>query len=384
MRPLLTIVIAFMMLATLLSCRRGENEKPETTRERADVVTLSSAALREMHFEITRVQAVPFHAMLVVPAKVITNQNNEALVGSLVQGRVSRLHAKAGDHVSAGQILMTVDGLEIGSIKAAYLKAKANLDYAEADLRRHKSLNDQNVGSKQSFLEAQAEHEKARAEFNAEDKKIHAIGLTDDDVLKSNGNDHSAGTLPIRSPISGVIVERSVVLGQLVDATTNAFRIVNTATVWVDGRMPEKDANAVMEKSSVQFTTSSNPNEVFTGNIQYIGAVLDEQTRSLTVRAEFVNKSGALKPLMFGELRIPSGAGHTAILLPAEAIMRDGGKQYVFVQRNDSTFEKRPVTTGANQDALIEITAGLSEGDPVVVKGAFYIKSDLKKEELGE
>jgi membrane fusion protein, heavy metal efflux system len=366
------------------ACRRSNDAKPKETGKTGDIVRLTAAALKEVHIETVTAQAEPFRAAFGIPAKVMTNQDNEALVGSLVQGRVSRLLAKTGDRVRTGQVLMTVDGLEIGSIKAAYLKAKANLDYTDADLRRHKTLSDQNIGSKQSLLEAQAEHEKALAEFNAEDKKIHSIGLSDADVINSNGNEHSAGTLPIRSPIGGVVVERNVVLGQLVDVATNAFRIINTGTVWIDGQLAENRAGAVIGKEQVEFTTSSLPGEIFHGHLQYVSSVLDEQTRSVTVRGEFANGNGALKPLMFGELKIQSGVERNAILLPSEAIMRDGDIMYVFVMKDDTTFEKRPIMIGADQGARIEIVRGIAEGEHVVVKGAFYLKSDLKKEDLGE
>ena len=93
-----------------------------------------------------------------------------------------------GDHVRQGQILMNIESLEIGVIKSDFLKAKANLDYYKANYERQKTLNEQNIGSQKSLLEAKSEYEKALAELKSEDKKIHAIGLTDEEILDSKNN----------------------------------------------------------------------------------------------------------------------------------------------------------------------------------------------------
>ena len=120
----------------------------------------------------------PLTGTLTAPAKVMTNQDNEAQIGSLVQGRVHQVFVKVGDYVKAGQILMTVEGLDVGEIKAGFLKQKQVIDYAKANYERQKKLFDEKIGSQKSLLESQAEYEKALAEYKAEDKKIHSVGLS--------------------------------------------------------------------------------------------------------------------------------------------------------------------------------------------------------------
>ncbi|HEX7510095.1 MAG TPA: efflux RND transporter periplasmic adaptor subunit, partial [Chitinivibrionales bacterium] len=181
----------------------------------------------------------PFTKYVTVPAKVLANQDNEALVGSLVQGRVCKVFVKAGDNVKAGQELMHVEGLEIGQIKAGFLSAKANLEYQKSNYERQKKLIEQNVGAQKNLLETQNEYEKAQAEYNAEKNRINAIGLTENEVEDGKhavSEEHSSGTLPIKSPIGGIVVERNVVIGQLIEATTTAFKIINLSSVWVDGQ----------------------------------------------------------------------------------------------------------------------------------------------------
>ncbi|MDP2303889.1 MAG: efflux RND transporter periplasmic adaptor subunit [Ignavibacteria bacterium] len=369
---------------------KEEPKKEESHNKHSEVVKLSAESIKQIKLETETVSLQPFTGYLTIPAKVITNQDNEAQIGSLVQGRVHKVFVKVGDFVKAGQVLMTVEGLDVGQIKAGYLIAKAALDYAKANYERQQKLFDEKIGSQKTLLESQAEYEKALAEFNAEDKKIHSVGLTDEDVTDGNiSEDHTSGTLPIKSSINGVVVERNVVIGQFVDATTNAFKVINTNTVWVDGQIYEKDITKINQKTNALFTSATYLNEKFNGRIIYIGQTVDEQTRTITIRGEFGNQNNKLKPQMFGELKIPVSSNAKAIMIPEESVVRESGEDYVFVQTSDSTtpnggqaFEQRKVIAGTSVDNRIEITDGLKEGEKVVSKGVFYLKSEMKKEEI--
>lgn len=384
----------FLMIFVCISlfiagCGKEETKLKDehSESEHTDEVTLSMKSVKEVNI-ISEIAAFkPFTGYITVPAKVIVNQDNEAQVGSLVQGRVYKVSVKAGDYVKAGQVLMYVEGLEIGEIKAGFLKAKANLDFYKANYERQKTLVEQNVGSQKSFLEAQAEYEKAYAEYLAEDKKIHSIGLNDEDILnvkKESNESHTSGTIPVKAPISGIIVERNVVIGQLVDATTNAFKIINTSSVWIDGQLYEKDANRISENSDIYFTSSTYPEEKFNAKINYIGKVIDETTRTITVRAELNNPAGKLKPQMFGELHISSGKNSKALVVPTESVVKINNNDFVFVLENDSVFQKRAVQLGSSQNEMIEILNGIKEGEKIVVKGSFYLKSEIMKNEIEE
>lgn len=382
------IIILFLSSALFYGCGKKEETKKEEHHEdeHSEIINLSEAAIKHIKLQTEPAAFKLLTGLMAITAKVIVNQDNEAQVGSLVQGRVNKVFVKVGEYVKAGQELMQVEGMEIGEIKAEFLSAKANLEYLKSNYERQKKLMEQKVGSQKSLLEAQAEYEKALAGYNAEDKKIHSIGLTDDDIIndRNNQGEHTAGTLPVKAPISGVIVERNVVIGQSVDGTSNAFRIINTSSVWVDGQIYEKDLNKINDKKEIYFITSTYPGEKFTGRIIYIGQVIDEESRTITVRAEFNNQNGNLKPQMFGELHLPVGNNSTAILIPAESVVKIGNENFVFVQKGGTQFERRRVITGAEQNNLIEIKEGLKEKENVTIKGAFYLKSEMMKDELEE
>jgi membrane fusion protein, heavy metal efflux system len=369
----------------LIGCNSGTKEEKtiENAKTKQQTVMLSKKSIADIGLKLFTVHTQPQTGTLTAPAKVLPNQDLESQVGSLVQGRVHQIFVKVGDYVTSKQVLMTVEGLDIGTIKAGFLKAKAGYDYAKANYERQKKLFDEKIGSQKSLLESQAEYDKALAEYNAEDKRIHSVGLDDADVtINKNGEEHTSGTLPIKSHIDGVVVERNVVVGQFVDATTNAFKVIRINSVWIDGQIYEKDLAKVQQSTHVVFTTSAYPDKEFPGRIIYIGQTVDEQSRTITVRGEFSNPTNKLKPNMFGELYVPIGSNAKAIMIPGEAVVKEAGQSYVFVQTNDTTFEKRIVITGISVDPFIEIKDGLKGNEPVVSKGTFYLKSELNKEEL--
>lgn len=384
------LAICFILPAIILftGCgkKKASDEEQSEKNGNTEIVKLTGRQIKEIGLTAETASYKPFTGYLKIPATVLANQDNEALVGSLVQGRVKKVFAKVGDYVKAGQVLMYVEGLEIGEIKAAYLTAKSNLELKKANYERQKMLFGQKAGAQKTMLEAKSEFEKAQAEFNAADKKIHSIGLSDSDVIDAAGlraEEHTAGTLRIKAPISGVITERNVVIGQLIESSTNAFRIINTGSVWVDGQVTEKDINKITAKSEVTFTSSSSADAEAKGKLSYIGQVIDEKSRTMTIRAEFVNTNNRLKPQMFGELLVPVAQNYKAILIPAEAIVKFDNQDYVFIQKDAAIFQRRAVKTGSVQKGLVEIKEGLSEGEQVVTKGSFYLKSEMMKSQFG-
>jgi membrane fusion protein, heavy metal efflux system len=382
------IATAVILAGAFCGCEKETAQQQEgpSNETGPHIVKLTQQAVREIDLKTEPLARKAFTQTITAPARVLPDQDNEALVGSLVPGRVSKVFVKIGDRVKAGQELMLVEGLEIGEIKSGYLSAKANLEFRKLNCERQKKLFEENIGSQKSYLESQNEFDRARAEFSAGKNRIYAIGLTDSEAVSGadGAGDRNFGSIPVRSPVAGLVVERSVVIGQFIDASTNAFKIVNLLSVCVDGQVYEKDIEKIKVGTQAVFSPSACPGESFYGTVSFTGQVVDEKTRTITIRATFENKPGKLKPQMFGELKIPAGGSGSADLVPAEALVKMDNADFVFIQNADTVFEKRPVTLGAARGELVEITAGVKGGERVVVHGAYYLKAELMKTALGE
>jgi cobalt-zinc-cadmium efflux system membrane fusion protein len=383
-----TVLIFFIVAAIFLCCDKREAQEAEIAPENVSTTTvkLTAKSIQEIGLQTEKITLMPFSKEISVPARIIVNQDKEAQVGPLIRGRVNKVFVKVGDHVKAGQDLMLVEGLEIGEMKAAFVTARANLEYYKANFERQKKLLQENIGSQKALLEAQNEYEKSAAEYTAQENRIKAIHLNETAVIV-NENNSSTGpdfcTLPVKSPINGIVIERDVVIGQSIDETATAFTVISLRDVWADGQVYEKDIAKVTGHDSVIFKTSAAPNRSYSGKVIYIGQTIDEQTRTITIRAEFDNADGALKPQLFGELIIPV-IKTEALVVPAEALVKIDNKDYLFTSKDNETFEKVAVEVGQTQNESVEIRNGIKNGDLIVVKGASYLKAELLKSSFGE
>ena len=167
-----------LVLSLLAGCSRstdGDATQREAAEQRtpANQVVLKPASIREIGLEVVEVHEQAIAGSITAPAVLTASQDLEALVGTLVPGRVSRVFVRLGDHVRKNGPLMEIEGLEIGEIKGRYIQARAQLEFATATLERQKTLAGENVGSRKSLQEAQAAYDQALAGFQAEDRRIH-------------------------------------------------------------------------------------------------------------------------------------------------------------------------------------------------------------------
>jgi len=382
------LIILLFMSAILAGCGKVQTEKLEEKtqkeEEKKETVIISKKSQEKINLETKIIKEEEYSGFIKIPAVIVTDQNFEAQVGPVVAGRVKKVYVNVGSNVRAGQTLMLIEGLEIGVLKADFLKSKTTLVFTEQEYIRQQSLAEQNAGSQKNLISSKAEYEKALAEFNAMDKKIHSIGLRDDDILNDKNDLHSAGVLSIKSPISGVIVERNVVVGQYVDPSSIAFKILNPKSLFVDGQIYESDFNKLGNNKSIQFVTPSVPDEVFLCDITYKGQLIDEKTRTVKIRAKVNNPRNKLLPQMFGDLIIKLAENRKSLFLPSSSIHKDNEQSFVFIQENDSTFKMIEIKTGVELDDKVEIVTGLKENDKIVTKGVFELKSELQKESFGE
>ncbi|MFH0735263.1 MAG: efflux RND transporter periplasmic adaptor subunit [bacterium] len=384
--------IGLLLLTTLsltfIGCgKTGQAEDNESTSNEtgSSLIVLSKEAQENINLETELITENNLTGTIKIPGVMLPNQDNEALVGSLLEGRVNKVLVNVGSYVNQGQELMLIEGISIGEIESAFLKSKAQLDFTETNYKRIKLLYEQNISAQKSLLEAEAEYNKASAEFMAEDKRIHSIGLDDADILNDNGkNNHSKGLYSIKAPISGVITERNVVIGQLIDPATNAFRIINTSKLLVEGQIFENDINKIAGFPEIKISTTTYPNKTFTGNVISISDVIDPNTRTIKLLANVNNGNKLLKPQMFCEISVPISGTAKGIIINEKCLIRDGNNFFVFVQQSDTTFEKIKVTLGSKINEKVEIVKGLKLGDKIVTDGVFDIKSEMLKETFGE
>ena len=246
------------------------------------------------------------------------------------------------------------------------LESESNLATVRSQLTR--------AESRQPVLEAQAELERSQAALDAAQSHLQLSTATYQTRLQQlNSPATEQGVVTVAAPIAGKVAERPVSLGEAVEeAVTPILSIVNGDRLRVTASVYEKDLGQVAEGQAVRATVDSLPEQVFSGRVVTVGAVVDGATRAVPVTAA-LDDASVLKPGMFAELEILTDRTPEAVLtIPSRALVDAEGLALVFVQ-NGETFEPVEVTVGRRAGDQVEIQSGLFEGDQVVVQGALQL-----------
>jgi cobalt-zinc-cadmium efflux system membrane fusion protein len=344
-------------------------------------ISLTEDEKKFVDIETSTAQYRAIKSTLSAPGKIKAQPQRKAIVSYAFSARVAQIHVQLGDWVDPGQKLLTLESEEVGSARSEYYKALADFELAKINFEREKNLYSRGVGPKKEFLQAESNLKVAEASLEAAEKKLHVLGFTEQQVLTISETHQVKPVITLYSPIRGKIIERNAVLGAMIDQTTELLIILDPTVLCVDADIYEKDISKIKAGQQVEVTVPAFPEEKFFGTIKYISDVLNEETRTITVRTEVNNKDMKLKAGMFAAIQITLNHQGKALAIPAECILDDRGEEIVFIKKGDE-YLLQVVKTGAQYNGYVEILQGLSEGEEVVSEGNYQLKSKLYEELL--
>ncbi len=390
-------LMVMIALAVLLhaACGRGPDadHPAEVEQPRSREVRLSEDTLRTSGIEVIAVTRQSFHPHIVASGVIRPVADRSVAVRALVGGRVVRVLADVGERVPAGQVLAIVESAEVTAALARHRTAAARHEAARRALERAEKLLAVKAISRGETDLRLAESESAAAEAEAAAQELRRMGL---DPGAPQAQQQGTAEFAVRAPMAGVVLRRSVAPGLLVEREAPLFEIADLSKVWALVDVYEKDVGQVQERGEVEVRTDAYPGAVFTGRVALIEPALDEASRTAHVRVVLDNAAGRFRPGLFVTVAVPvqespdpqpgatSAPGAAApVAVPGEAVQTISGLPALFVEKAPGLFELRPVEIGREAHGLVEIRRGLEEGERVVVKGAFLLKSELLKGSIG-
>ena len=387
------ILILLVGIAVFISgCGKKESPKEEKSaaekkegheKEEPGVVVLSEEKLKTAGIETAKINLESVSAPISATAVIDLNADRVSKISPRTSGRIVKLIASLGDRVKAGQPLAYFDSAELGQIWAEYLKAKGRVELTRKNLKREETLFEKKVSPEKDVLKARQELSEAEADMSLSKERFRLLGIdiTPFEAERKNG-DHPL--LPLSSPVSGAVIEKTVSQGEVVGTEKVLFTVADLSTLWVVIDIYEKDISRLKAGMGVKVAVTAFPDRDFRGRISYIGDVVDEKTRTVKARVTVDNSGGLLKPGMFATVTIGAKGSQEekVIAIPEEAILLEGTTRYVFVQVSPDKFKRKDITTGRTFGKKLEVVEGLKEGDTIAVKGVFILKSELKKESL--
>jgi len=357
----------------------AEDEAEGSESAESGHVELTRSQLERLDIRLDEVRSGTAGDLVTAPATVEYNADLVARVGPRLDAKVVEVVADLGDRVAVGDPLAVLDSVALGKAKARHLTTKARVDTVRANFERQQGLNKKQIVSEAELLEARAQLAEARAEHDAADEELRLYGMTPEqiDAVRPD-TEEPLSRYVLRSPIDGTVQHRDVVPGETVGANETPFLVVNTESMWLMIQVAESDMAGLQPGQQVDLRLRSFPDEVFTGELNWISSQLDEQTRSALVRAAIENPDGALRDGVFGTASIRVESGSPVVLVPTDAVQRLGQGDVVFTPgEKDGEYRAVPVTTGAENAGYIEIIEGLEPDATVVVAGAFDLMSAL-------
>jgi cobalt-zinc-cadmium efflux system membrane fusion protein len=328
------------------------------------------------------VKAMAFHAADETDGKIATNDEHTTQVFSPYSGRVTKIFANPGDAVKAGAPLFAVNASEFVQGQSDLITATAQVRLTAAAAERQHALFKANGAAQKDVQQSDLDYANAQAALLAAKNRLKILGLNDEQIDGLQARPLSKGMAPdtvVVSPVAGVVTQKSIGLGQNIASISlngggaPAMTVSNLSTVWLVGNLREDDAPKARLGQKVQVHVPALADQVFTGRVGYVAPTVDPVSRRVIVRAEIPNPGGVLKPEMFANFVLLTGADTERVGVPAEAVVFEGDKARVWVVAGHNTLALREIRAGRTQGGMIEALSGLAAGETVVTSGSLFI-----------
>ena len=369
-------------------CGKGEDDsatrKPIPSEESDAVVRLTPKASLGSDIEVLTVVRGEFRQHRDFPGTVTPNENELAEVTALVRGRVVKVFVDVGQDVAKGTSLAQLDSTDLGLAQSAYLKAVARLHEAKLVYERVRDLHQDRAVSAAEVEKREAEMLTVRSEANEARNRLALLGMQETDVSRLEREHKIRPSVAISAPFAGRVVARDITRGEVVEPTQKLFTVADLTTVWVVANVPEKDVRFIRRDQKVEVLLTAYPGEVFEGTITHISDMLDPATRTMKLRVTVPNPEPVhpLKPEMFAAVRVHAAPERDVLTIPLSAVQRAQRGPMAFVRLTADQFEARPLKLAEDNGEVIKVVDGLREGEEVVAKGAFGLKSEAEKSKI--
>lgn len=396
----------------------GQTKSDKIDSSSSSIVTLSDNAEKDAGVTTASAEMRKLEASVNVTGEVLANANTQIHVTTPVIGRVVKILVKIGDQVKLGQDLMIIRSTDIEQAESDLLQAEqqvrsdlkqnlmqldcdtanataqlkldekvyarlkrlaedkivaeADLQSAETNYSKDKITLDSLVKKRNTLVELSAE--RMRLVTEPVKTKLRLLGVTDDKIEEVMKTQNVNPIDTVDATGEGILVERLVNVGELIDPSKPLFTIGNFQTVWLKADVFEKDISKIKLGQPIELQVDSFPDRTFKGRLDYVANQVDADTRTLAVRAEVLNPDQLLKPKMFAEMKIIV-ADQKVLTVPTAAVQDTSTSKVVYIPISNNSFEERKVKIGSQSANYTEILEGLKPGEQVVTQGSIGLRA---------
>jgi Cu(I)/Ag(I) efflux system membrane fusion protein/cobalt-zinc-cadmium efflux system membrane fusion protein len=312
----------------------------------------------------------------------VTQQNMGIRTAKVERGPLTHTIRSYGhvtyDETSMGQISTKISGwietLYVDFTGQAVQKGEPLFTIYSPDL----------VAAQEEYLEALKGSSQGRSSglFSSSRRRLEYFDVDEEEIRELETSGEVKKNILIRSPFTGVVMEKKAVAGGYVKAGAVLYHIVDLSKVWVEAHIYEYELPLISVGLDAEMSLPYLPGKVYKGRVSYIYPYLQKKTRDVVIRLEFENRDGGLKPDMYADVYIKTSPGDQGLYIPTEAIVRSGERNITFIAREGGKFTPREVTLGISLDGgNTQILSGLVAGETIVTSGQFMLDSESKLKE---
>ena len=386
-----------LAVGALAACHSEKRAEDQTAEPKIDGGKVSFPADAPQKAALTVEAAKPIEKSIIhLTGRLVWDENTTVKVFSSVAGRVERIPVSLKDNIAAGDTLALMASPDFGQAQADASKADADMKLSERTLNRTRDLFEHGAAAQKDVEAAEDDFENKKAELQRALARLKLYGVE----LGASVD----GMFPLKSPLAGRLVEKTINPGQEVrpdQMLANDPNIIKPLFVISDPRrlavildVTELDIAHLKAGQPLQIRTRAYPDTVFQGKLEVIGDSLDPLTRTVNVRGYVENPEGLLKAEMYVSVDVVSAAEenkaertlstgdsnrpHTATVpveIPVRAVFSKGEQHFVFIEQSPGHYERKPILLGSEHDGRVCVTDGLAPGQRVVTEGSLQLQA---------
>ncbi|MDH3252062.1 MAG: efflux RND transporter periplasmic adaptor subunit, partial [Ignavibacteria bacterium] len=322
------------------------------------VVVIDPVTMQNMGVQTTPVKMVDLSRVIRTVGYLDYNEEKLQRINIKFAGWVEKLYVdQTGQQVRKGQPMLSIYSPDLVATQEEYLLALKNAKKLEGS-----TFSDVLSGSA-SLLESTR-------------RRLLYWDISETQLKQLEDRGVVSKTMTLFAPAGGVVIDKMVEEGMRVLPGMDLYRIADLSTIWVYGQIYEYEVPWVKVGQPVEVSLAYNPGKTFTGKLDFIYPYLDQKARDVKVRFVLSNPGLELKPKMYADVRLEAKIGEKVTAIPTDAVIRTGKRNVVFVEKGGGKFEPRDVLLGPEgQNSLVQVLAGLQEGENIVTSAQFMIDS---------
>lgn len=328
--------------------------KVTSQNEISNTLKLSDTQLKLGNIKVGELKKEKLSEEIVINAKVVTDETKSSTISAKIMGRVDNLYFKTvGEYIKKGELIYTLYSEDLSATQKDLLVAK----------ERMIQIKDNSIDYKQIYLTTK--------------NKLLFWGLSEKQITEIEKSGEVPLLTSFYSQTDGYITEIGIQEGDYLMQGQMIYKLNDLSTIWVEAQAFTNEATLFKIGQDVKISFESIPDKVFNSTISFISPELTKNSQINTIRIELQNKNNAFHPGMIASVAV-KGLQKYTLTLPLDAVLQESKGSTVWIQNNDGTFENRMVIIGIQNSKKIEIVSGITEGQKVVMSGAYLLNSEFR------